>query len=371
MTGSVAASLLANNFHVGALRPYADMSGRIIQKVPVVVNGRPLVTNNGKLRMEKQQITGNADSTLRKNEWQLLDLAVLKAAKPRLRAVGDIEGAGLTFDIPNGFSKTVLQYQSQSDISRATFSMNGLRETDRDRPVYDLVNLPLPICHKDFSIDSRDLSISRNGSTPLDTSMATLAGRRVAEEIECLALGALSTYTYGGGSIYGYTNFTSRLTKTLTKPTATGWTPGVTINEVLAMITQSRLAFHYGPWMLYCGPNWDTYMDDDYSTAKGDKTLRQRLAAIEDIQGVRTLDYLGRTISTTSEIGTDAPSATDFPLVLVQMTEDVVRMVNGAELSTVMWETQGGFLLNFKVFCIKVIQLRADHNGNTGIVHGS
>ena len=343
-TGTVAASLLANNFDVGCLRPFADHSGRILQST-MTANGRPVI----------EQLVGNADSTLRKDEWKILDQAVIRAAKPRLKAWGDLESAGLTFDIPNGLSKTVLQHQTQSDITDAIRSMDGLRESDRDRPVYDLTNLPLPITHKDFSFSAREISVSRNGSTPLDTTTAELAGRKVAESIEQLLLGLSSTYAYGGGTLYGYTNWTGRMTKALTLPTASGWTPATTVSEVLAMRTQSQLAYHYGPWMLYCGANWDTYMDDDYSAAKGDLTLRQRLRKIEGIQDVRTLDYL----------------TTGYPLLLVQMTADVVRAVKGMQITTVQWESHGGMMLNFKVMCIMVPQLRADHNGNTGIVHGS
>jgi hypothetical protein len=40
-------------------------------------------------------------------------------------------------------------------------------------------------------------------------------------------------------------------------------------------------------------------------------------------------------------------------------------------MTTVQWEEQGGLLLNFKIMAIMVPQLRADHNGNTGIVHGT
>lgn len=369
LTGTVAGSLLANNFDVGCLRPYADQHGRICQTITYNAGGVQ--------KQRTEQLTGNADSTLRVREWQILDQAVIKAAKPRLSAWGDLESAGLTFDIPNGMSKTVLQHQTQSDISRATFSMDGMREGDRDRPVYDLTNLPLPLCHKDFSFTARELSVSRNGSTPLDTTNAELAARRVAEEIECLLLGILPTYTYGGGTVYGYTNYTNRITKTLTAPTAAGWTPAVTVSEVLSMRTLSQLAFHYGPWMLYCGPNWDTYMDDDYSAAKGDLTLRERLKKIKGIQDVRTLDYLGRTLATSSstateqEIATAAPSASSFPLLLVQMTSDVVRAVKGMQLTTVQWESHGGMMINFKVMCIMVPQIRCDHNSLTGIVHGS
>jgi uncharacterized linocin/CFP29 family protein len=250
--------------------------------------------------------------------------------------------------------RTVLQYEDQSDISDAEISMDGLRRTEGDRPEYNLKNLPLPIISKNFSFSARQVNTSRNGSTPVDTTTAELATEKVAEYVEKLTLGELNTYAYGGGTIYGFTNFTNRLTKTITNPTAGGWTPTTTVEEVLAMRQQAYNAFHYGPYMLWNSPAWDQYLDDDYSAAKGDITLRERLLKIGNIQDVRTVDHLS-----------------DTTLLLVQMTSNVVRIVNALEFVTLQWETEGGLNLEYKVMVIMVPQLRADQNDNTGIVHGS
>ena len=69
---------------------------------------------------------------------------------------------------------------------------------------------------------------------------------------------------------------------------------------------------------------------------------------------MRTLDYL-----------------TGTTILLIQQTPDVARAVVGLDVTTVQWESMGGMMLNFKVMAILVPQLRADFNGNTGIVHGS
>ena len=340
--GNVAAVLMQTGFSVNALRPYTGKDGRSYITV---------INKAGKA--EAIPLT-NATASLRKDDWKLLDEAVVKAAKPRLRAVADLRAAGLTYSIPNGMGKTVLETETQSDISDAIISMDGLRESNTDRPVFELTNLPLPIIHKDFQFSARQVMASRNGGSPLDTTTAELAARRVAEEAEKLLLGVSSSYAYGGGTIYGYTNYPSALSKVITSPTADGWTPAATVQEVLEMRYQSQVAYHYGPWMLYCSPSWDVYMDDDYSAAKGDLTLRDRLRKIEGIQDVRTLDYL-----------------TSYDLILVQMTSDVVREVIGMDITTVQWETKGGMQLNFKVMAILVPQLRADQNANTGIVYGA
>ena len=341
-SGSVAATLMANNMDVRCLRPFIGK------------DGRTYITVNGADGKPQAVPLTNATATLRKDEWITVDQAVVKAAKERLSAVADLRSAGLTYNIPNGMGKTVLQTETQSDVSAAIISMDGMRASGSDRPVYETTNLPLPIIHKDFQFSARQVMTSRNGGSPLDTSTAELAGRRVAEEAEKLLLGVSSSFNYGGGIIYGYTNFPSRLTKSMTLPTASGWSGGTTVTEVLEMRQQSQAAFHYGPWMLYTSPNWDVYLDDDYSTAKGDNTLRDRLKKIQGINDVRTLDYL-----------------TGYQMVMVQMTSDVVREVIGMDTATVQWESKGGFQLNYKVLAILVPQLRADQNDNTGIVHGT
>jgi len=343
--GDIATKLLANNMDPGILRPFVGNDGR--SYATIMENGKPTV-----------KLLNNATATLRKDAWQILDAAVVKAAKPRLKAVADLRGAGLTYNIPNGMSKTVVQTETQSDISDAVISMSGIRQSDTDRPVYEITNLPLPIIHKDFQFPTRQVMVSRNSGSPLDTSTAELAARRVAEQAEQLLLGTSGSYAYGGGTIYGYTNFPSRLTKTMTAPTAGGWTAATTVNEVLEMRLQAQQAFHYGPYMIYCSTAWDVYLDDDYSANKGDNTLRDRLKAINEISDVRTLDYLDT-------------AGTSYVMLLVQMTSDVVREVVGMDINTVQWETQGGMMLNFKVMAILVPQLRADQNSNTGIVHGT
>jgi hypothetical protein len=360
MGGNWARRLLENELDVGAMRPYV---GR---------NNKTYITRNMSVRDKKTGLyslqpraiptINDTNATLRTLDWIQLDEAVIRAAKPRLRAAKDIREMGLVYSLPNGIAKTVMQFQQQSDITGATMSMDGLRQAESDRPVFSLINFPLPIIHKDFSFPLRQLLASRTGYSPLDTTTAELAGRRVAEQVEQLLLGAPASslllgqnaYTWGGGTIQGYMNFTNRITYSLTLPTTAGWVPQNTVDDVLNMKKASQQAFHFGPWMLYAGLYWDPYFDDDYKPTYNDTTLRQRIGEIDGILGVRTVDYIP-----------------DQSLILVQMTTDVVRMVIGMDITTVQWETHGGMQLNFKVMCVMLPQLRTDFNLNTGIVHGS
>jgi len=339
-SGSVAAKLINCGFNTNCLRPWIGKDGRSYISA----------TENGKLIAKP---VNNAVATLRKEDWIKLDEVIVPAAKARLKLVADLRGAGLEYGL-NGMGYTVLQTERMSDIGDASISMDGLREGANDRPEFDLINLPLPIIHKDFSFSARQIAASRNGQTPLDTSTAELAARKVAEEAEKLAIGVASSYTFGGGTIYGLINFGSRILADITDPTASGWTPVTLIDEVLSMIQQAQDAYHYGPYMLYMGSSWNQYLDRDYSTNYPGITLRSRLKIIQDIGDARTLDYL-----------------TGFNVVLVQMTSDTIREVVGMDITTVQWETNGGMLINFKVMAILVPQVRADINGKCGIVHGS
>jgi len=335
--GEVAGVLMHHNFDPNALRPWV---GR---------DGRSYITTNDAGGVPRKIVT-NTPATLRRDDWLVLDRAVIQSAKPRLNAVADARAAGLQLVIPNGLGKLALEHEAVSDIGPATTSMDGMREGQADRPLFDLRTLPLPITHKDFHFSARQLAASRNGGSPLDTTNAALAGRRVAEAVEETYLGTGTAYKFGGGYVYGLANFTNRLTKTITTP----GTNATTLTEVLAMRKQSTDNYYYGPWTLYYGPGWYSQMDTDYSSAKGDNTLKDRLEAITGIDEVKPADYL-----------------TTTGLLLVQKTADVARVIVGMDITTVQWPSHGGMQINFKVMAIIVPQVRGDYANQCGIVHGT
>jgi len=342
--GDVADRLIACGGDPGALRPWVGKDGRCYATVNV----------NGTIK--NVALTGNATATLRPDDWKKLDEVIIKAAKPRLKAVADLMGGGLTFNIPNGMAFSVLQTEKMGDINEASVSMDGMRENQNDRPEFDTDLLPLPIIHKDFSYSARNLLISRNGGTPLDTASADLAGRRVAEIAEKMLIGnstIADQYKYAGGTIYGYTDFPHRLTKTITSPTASSWTGSTLVTEILAMMAQARAAYQYGPYALYTGVGWEQYLGEDFKAAS-DKALRSRVLEIDGLTSIRGLDYLS-----------------GYSMILVQMTQDVVREVVGMNITTIQWDTHGGMQKNFKVMAIMVPQIRADFNDNCGIVHAT
>ena len=55
-------------------------------------------------------------------------------------------------------------------------------------------------------------------------------------------------------------------------------------------------------------------------------------------------------------------------VLMVQLTSDVVRLVEGFDLQAVEWQTEGGTLTKYKIMSIVVPQIRSDRNGKCGIV---
>lgn len=371
--GAAAERLMSSRFDAGLSRPFIDDDGRhcvlmnVGQKVDNKGNIKPVYKKRLVSEMVANGLVVNGPTSLRKLEWIKLDEVVLKAARERLRAWSDLAAAN-TFGGFNGMASSILEHETMSDAGTAHVDMDGLTEGRNDAPKFQLEGLPLPITHSDFWISARKLFESRVKGMPINMTMGEMAARRVAESVEDTLIGTQTGLALGGTPIaygrapkvYGYTNFPSRITYTsITTPT--GSNPEATLANVLAMIDLATAKNFYGPFMLYHSNDWDRFMDNDYILTGGNvatQTLRARLKAIPVIQDVRRLDRL--------RSGTNP-----YTLILVQMTSDVARAVEGMGITTVQWESMGGMRLNFKVMCIQVPQLRADFNGNCGIVHGT
>lgn len=374
--GEVGQRLAACRMDPGLMRPYYNEDGESCLNV-----------NTGRTRFNPEtghnepifeEYVGNeianlglpiANATLlRKDEWQMMDQVVLKAARQRLRAWGDLAAAN-TLGGFNGMSKTILEHETMSDPGEAIVDMDGITEGRADEPLFQREALPLPITHSSFWFSSRQLAVSRNLGESLDVSMAEVAGRRVAEQVEKTTIGVISGAEYGDGSgiysrssggttipkVFGYKNFPDRVTKiNMTVPTGSNGTDVYTSWLALReLMTANRF---YGPFMAYVSTDYDQYLDNLFSTTEPSAgTLRENLLKIDSISGIRRLDFLTDT----------------FTVLFVQLTADVARAVNGMDLTTIQWETKGGLQINFKVMAIMVPQLRADFNGRCGIGHGT
>ena len=301
-----------------------------------------------------EAIKVNTGATLRREEWQQLDTAVINVARHRLGGIADLEANGLVFNLGNAMGTTVLEYHDVSDAFEAELTMDGVTRSMGDRINYGAKYLPIPIIHVDYEINARVLAASRSLGNALDTTQAEVAARKVMEKLEKM-LFTNETYAFGGGVIYSYVNHPKRRPVTLgTAWNASGATGKTIISKVLEMKQESIDAYHYGPWMLYIPTAYETILDSDYDSTTPGTTIRERIMKIDGIKGIKVIDTL---------------SANN--VLLVQMTPDVVRLVKGMAIQNVEWTTEGRFINKYKVMTIQVPQVRADYNGRSGVIHAA
>ena len=311
-SGSVAQRLLASNFNVNALR------------------------TNG---------------TLRRDEWIAYDNAVIDIARRQLVGVADLMSRGLVYNLPNALGKTRLEWERVGDMDPAVVTMSGISQSQNDRIIFDMEGMPIPIVHKDFNINLRALAASRDGSTPLDTTQARVAGRKVSEMIETMLFDG-ATVLGSNNPIFGYTTAPWRNTGVLTDSWMTASGDAI-VGDILTMMGMAVVDNRYGPYVLYISNGVGVRFGEDYK-ANGDRTILERIRAIPNLADVKVTKDLA-----------------DGEAVLVEMASDVVDIVNGLGPTTVEWESHGGFVVHFKVLAIMVPRLRNDYLEQSGIIHFS
>jgi len=328
----------------GMMRPFISDKGQPL--VSIYKGGDPA-------KPESYAVVPHTNATLRRDEWNTLDQAVLRISESRLGGVQDLIDKGLTYNLGNAMGTTVLEYHDVSDALEADLTMDGITRAKNDRPEYTSVYLPIPIIHADYEINARALAASRNLGNPLDATLAERASRKVSEKLENM-LFTNTSYHYAGGYIYSYINHPDRNTQTLSVHwDASAKTGAMIVNEVIAMKQTSINAHHYGPfWMLYVPTAYETVLDEDYDATTPGTTIRERILKISGISGIKVVDTL-----------------TADNVLLVQMTSDVVRLVRGMGIQNVEWTAEGNFVHKYKVMTIQVPQVRSDQDGNSGIVH--
>lgn len=381
--GPLAERMNQVSFDPGLLRPMVMDDG---QKYCWVQNGRTKKNENGVMVPDRDpvplnRLIGNGmvpavfnSSALPYHTWQRIDAAVVKASRDRLNAWNDLAAAN-TYGGFNGMAVTGIIKDTMTDSGDAKVSMDKLDNDLNDSPLFTPDILPLPIIHAGAEIGPRMLAMSRNSGMPLDTTVFEQCGRRCAETLEKMTIGVtdFSTLVIGASAdftnrgIYGFRTQPDRITKT--DVTGVGsFVPSTFLADVIAMKELARAQRFYGPFVLYYSTNWDQYLARDYYTqvtaagvVAATQTVMQRIQQIAGITRVAMLDYF----TSTSE------------LLLVQMSADTVRAVDGMDWTPIQYEKPGGTGVVYRVMGIKVPDLRSQYVGTSttsrkcGIVHGT
>lgn len=303
------------------------------------------------LRRFSGQNLGNGNivtnALLRKDEWKSLDERLVQVARQRLTGIADLRNAGLVQNL-GGLGTLLSEYERMSDMNAAEVNMSGVTPASDDTVDFDLVSVPVPIIHKDFSLNIRRLLASRRLGDALDTTQVAVATRKVADQLESILFNGVSM-TVGGNSIYGYTTHPNRNTGSAAGDFGTITNIFTTVN---AMVAAAEADNYFGPYVLYVAKAQYAEMRAVYTDGSGQTAMQRCIDAIPALTAIKPADVLAA-----------------GSLVLVTMLPDVIDLAVAQDLTVVEWDNYGGMQTNFKVMTAQVPRIKADKEGRSGIVH--
>jgi hypothetical protein len=298
----------------------------------------------------------------------VVDNAVVNVGLERLVFVADLLAEGLTYPLSDPLSVMHLEWEQVSKVGNAQRTMSPSARGENQLVDRRVKRLPIYVTTDDFSVGIRTLKASQRVGTPIDVTQVEQATRRVNEAIEDAAINGATTidgtqFSVGGYAAPGLLNApnsnTYNLTADWTGTNTIGTTGPAMLADVLAMISIAQADKKFGPYNLYVGTKAGNLIESDFKVNTQD-TIRGRLEQIE--AGGRKIRI---------RVADQMPNAsTGNQVALVQMTSDVVQMVNGQAPVVIPWTSLDGFTLYWLVMGIMVQRVRDDFEGNSGIVIG-
>lgn len=301
-------------------------------------------------RLVKAGFSVNAlrtNALLLPDEWKEIDTAVVDVARAQLNGVADLRQYGLVHQL-GGLGTIISQYNQISDMSDAELDMSGVTPGQRDQPEYLPISIPVPIIHKDFSINIRHLEASRKLGDALDTTETRIATRKVTEKQESLLFKG-ATFKVNGASIYGYTTHPNRNTGSAAGDFGTISNIYKTVNS---MIAAAEADGYYGPFGLYVATTQFAEMREPYTDGSGQSAMQRCLEMLPQLKFIKPSTVLA-----------------DGNLVLVTLVRDVVDLAVAQDIVPVEWMSKGGLVQDFIVMTCMVPRVKSDAEGHCGIVH--
>lgn len=290
---------------------------------------------------------------------RVIDSAVVRVGRDRLTLVNDLLSEGLVYNLSDPLSVTEVYWESLAEVGGATRAMNPQARGENqleDRRGY---RLPVFITMDDFNMGVRLLRASQRAGQPLDTSMIEQATRRVNEGIEDQAINGIPGL-FGGHPVYGLLNAPGAQHVAYGSNeswTAAGHDGEDILADVESLIAAAHAAKRFGPYNLYVNTAYGIKLSTHDFKANSDKTIWSRL---EEIQvGGRNLRIRVADMMPPDRVA------------LVQMTSDVIDVVNGQAPIAVPWTSADGFMFHWLVMAIVITRVKQDYENNSGIVLGN
>jgi hypothetical protein len=335
----------------GYYQPFFENGRSWRSKIRRDRHGYPIEDGQGNII--EDVVVSNEEALYTRDQWVEFETAILEVAQEPLVFFDDVAGMGKV-TIPAGLGKTMYEYRNRSFSASATTSMDGLRESNRGRFTVDTAQLPLHIYHGELSFPSRDLDIAAGSALPLDTEQGQDVTRAIQELKEDATLGLYTPNPVGGTSVEGALNFTGRNTYTIRSPATVGWTPNDLVDDLIGMRTMLEDDNQKGPFRVWYGRGWSSYLDKDYSQAKGDNTVRARVQALDNMGSFKQVRRLS-----------------GYTIIMMAPNSTTAKIVEASGFKTVTWSERGGMLRRWLIYWAGNPLFRADDEGQCGLVVGT
>ena len=148
------------------------------------------------------------NSSLRKDEWEILDDAIAEAAGPRTDIFERIPKVEHT-----SIGVLTHQYSTVSQMTEAQVTMTGQEPGETDLTQFNLNGVPMPVIFKQVNYGERLLQAGRlEGGSPIDRTQISQATRVVSEQLANMLTNGRSAINFNGATIYGLTTQPNRNT---------------------------------------------------------------------------------------------------------------------------------------------------------------
>jgi hypothetical protein len=252
-------------------------------------------------------------------------------------------------------SVLVAHFQQISDSGEVNTSIDGRSKAKEDQAVVTYVGTPIPIYDSVASWGWRQMLMMKAEGGNLESTTVANKQRKIAEKLEDMTINGVSGVIVGGANLYGLTNHPQRNTRS-TGVTLNGATGAQWVAEFKATLQLNHADNHRAPQTIYL--NWDDWFyaqTTDYSTAKGNNTIAER---VQQIPGIKEIVPASNIVADT--------------IIALDKQRDTVEMLNGMPMTQRpinRLNTEDDFKI--KVMAAQAIQLKYDSTNQMGLAHSS
>lgn len=293
--------------------------------------------------------------TLPEDAWKEIDETIYGVARKRLQAINALRDAGVTNNL-GGLHVLFDQWETMSDMGEVEQAMDFRNEAPNDAPDFNPNMIPIPLTMGDFEIGFRKMSAMENaGNITINTAMVSQVARHISEKLEDTLFHG-TDITLNGSPAPGLLTHSDAVDATGDADWTGSWgtNPGEIYEDVKHLISQAKGQSYYGPYLLFAAQDAYDAMNIPDPEGSGDKELLDRIMNKPKIQDIIEVDRL------------DADT-----VVLLDPTPEVIQLSTAADIQAIEWETNGGYVSNYKIFSAMAPRVMSDDEGKTGIVYAT